>query len=392
MSVESPAAPSEFGALDAALSRGGAAELLAELQAKLRAEGRFHELFDALLLAARTRLGLPAFNLKTLDELPEPQRTQMEEAYLAACKEVGQLLLSRRQVREAWMYLRPVGDRAAVAQALRELAPFADDYEQVIEVALHEGVCPPLGFELVLEHYGVCNSITMYDSAMHQRPRHERQEVAGLLLRRVHRDLLANVQADIARQQGTAPAETTLAALVADRDWLFTSDNYHIDTSHLAAVVRFAVACTDRPTLELASDLTEYGRRLAPQFQYRQEEPFGDGYSAYGLFFAAQLGRRVDEAVEFFRQQVQAAEPARRARSAEILVALWARIGKPAEAVAAAAEWLPPGTPTSGLAPSLVELIQQTGEFERWIALAASRNDPVGYAMGLLGRSTAAGR
>lgn len=392
MSVESPAVQPEFAELEAAFRQGGADELLAKLQAHLRAAGRLHELFDALLLAARARLGLPAFNVKTLDELPEPQRTQMEEAYLAACQEVGRLLLARRQIREAWMYLRPVGDRAAVAQALRALAPFEDDYEQVIEVALHEGVCPPLGFELVLEHYGVCNSITMYDSAMHQRPRQERQEVAGLLLRRVHRDLLANVQADVARQQGAAASETTLAALVADRDWLFSSDNYHIDTSHLAAVVRFAVACTDRPTLELACDLTEYGRRLAPQFQYRQEEPFGDGYSAYGLFFEAQLGRRAEEAVAYFRQQVEAAEPARKARPAETLVALLARIGRASEAADAAAEWLPPGTPTSGIAPSLVELIQQTGDYERWLTVALSRHDPVGYAMGLLGRGAAVTR
>ena len=38
--------------------------------------------------------------------------------------------------------------------------------------------------------------------------------------------------------------------------------------------------------MELAWDLTEYGRRLGRQFQFAGEEPFVDAYPASGLFFA----------------------------------------------------------------------------------------------------------
>ncbi len=72
------------------------------------------------------------------------------------------------------------------------------------------------------------------------RPRADQQAAAALLLRHLHAELLANVRADIVRQSGSEPAETTLAALVADRDWLFADNNYHIDTTHLAATIRFA--------------------------------------------------------------------------------------------------------------------------------------------------------
>ena len=92
----------------------------------------------------------------------------------------------------------------------------------------------------------------------------------------LHDDLLRNLQSEIAKQEGTPPREATIRELVADRDWLFASDNYHIDTSHLHSVVRFARQVTDVPTLRLAADLTEYGRRLSSQYQYPGEEPFTD--------------------------------------------------------------------------------------------------------------------
>ena len=137
-----------------------------------------------------------------------------------------------------------------------------------IEIALHEGVAPALGYQLVLENYGTCNAITTFEGALTMRPRADQQEAAGLLLRHLHAELLANVRADIARQSGKEPSETTLAGLVADRDWLFADNNYHVDTTHLAATIRFARLLEEPELLELAYDLTEYGRRLSSQFQF----------------------------------------------------------------------------------------------------------------------------
>jgi hypothetical protein len=92
--------------------------------------------------------------------------------------------------------------------------------------------------------------------------------VATLLVQTLHRELTSNLRAEIARQEGSQPKEQTakeqsIEQLVAERDWLFLEDAYHIDTSHLHSVVRFARVLQDADALRLAADLTEYGKRLS---------------------------------------------------------------------------------------------------------------------------------
>jgi hypothetical protein len=282
------------------------------------------------------------------------------------------------------MYLRPVGDRAQMAEALARV-PAEDHYEEIIEIALHEGVDIELGFRLVLKHYGTCNAITLFESEISARPRAQRQPIAALLVRHLYEDLLANVRADIERQQGGQAPAGTLAELVANREWLFAEDNYHVDTTHLNAVVRFAHLVTDPDVVRLALGLTEYGRRLSPSYQFPGEEPFGDMYPASALWFAALLGERADEALEFFR--AKALEyPVAEAGSApaEVFISLLARTGRTAEAMEAYAELLPPGTRTSGFAPSLVELAAQGGLYERLSDISRQRGDLIGFVAGLV--------
>ena len=100
-------------------------------------------------MEARYKLGLPVIMTAGLDSLEEPARTQMEDAYLAACREVGGLLLADERVREAWMYLRRWGTGTRWP-GHREDSRGTENYEQIIEIALYEGVCPRLGFEYVL--------------------------------------------------------------------------------------------------------------------------------------------------------------------------------------------------------------------------------------------------
>ncbi len=318
-----------FDEFDSALAERGAGAVFESLAERFEDQQRYHELFDALLMGTRHRLGLPAVMTGSLDDLAEPLRTQLEEAYLDACRRVGTLLLDAGQLREAWMYLRPLGDKAQMAQALAKATPNDENLQDLVEIALHEGVAPALGYQLVLENYGTCNAITTFEGALTMRPRADQQEAAGLLLRHLHAELLANVRADIARQSGKEPSETTLAGLVADRDWLFADNNYHVDTTHLAATIRFARLLEEPELLELAYDLTEYGRRLSSQFQFQGDPPFSDVYPSHGLFFAAQLGRQVDEALAYFRQAAEAADPHEQGTAAaEVYVALLARLGR----------------------------------------------------------------
>ena len=373
-----------FDELTAECARGGAAAALEKLATRLREQEQFHELFDTRLMQARRNLGLPIAQSSGLDDLPEPQRSQVETAYLNACREVGQLLLDKGQVREAWMYLRPVGDRPMVAAGLAKITPDDENMQDLIEVALHEGVNPKLGLELVLNHYGVCNAITTCEAAMQRQTPAQREEVARLLVHRLHDDLLRNLQAEVARQEGSQPPEQTIRELVADRDWLFASDNYHIDTSHLHAVVRFARQVTDAATLRLASDLTEYGRRLSSQYQYPGEEPFVDSQAAHGLFFQTQTGDNVEAGLKYFRDKAESLTIEEHGPGpAEIYIALLARIGRQKEALEAAAKYLPAGTQTSGFAPSLNELAKATGDYGRMMEICRERGDLLGFAAGL---------
>jgi hypothetical protein len=374
-----------FDQLPGQLSQQGAAAVFDQVTEELTREKKFHELFDVLLMRSRHELGLPAILTTSLDDLAEPLRTQVEDAYLAACRHVGTLLLGQRRLREAWMYLRPVGDKALVAETLKTIEPNDENLQDLIEIGLHEGVAPALGYELVLKNYGTCNAITTFEGAVAGRPRADQQAAAGLLLKHLHAELTANVRADIARQEGKQPEGNTLAALVEKRDWLFGENNYHTDTTHLAATVRFARLLEDRPHLELAFDLTEYGRRLSKQFQYAGEEPFVDVYPAHGLFFAAQLGRQVEEALECFHNRAKEVDVQEHgAAAAEVYVALLARLKRYDEAVRAAIELVPAGVRTSGFAPNLLELSRLSGDYAPLLAVCRERGDLVGFTAGLI--------
>ncbi len=375
-----------YDELQEALSNGGGAEnVFGRLTTQLRKDGKYHELFDARLMQSRWKLGLPVIAASSLDELPEPTRTKLEDAYLDACREVGRLLLDEGRFREAWMYLRPVGDRTPVAEAMEKIEPREENVEELIEVALHQAVSPRLGFQLVLKNYGTCNAITMFDSHMHERPKGERQEVAALLIRHLHEELKDNLVAEITRQEGTPPREPTIEGLVADRDWLFADGSYHIDTSHLGATVRFARGVEDPEVLRLAIDLTEYGRRLSSQYQYAGDEPFADAYAEQGLFFRAQLGQRVEEAVKVFGDKARQLDLEEHGTAPkEVYVALFARLGRHREAIDALHELIPAGTRLAGFAPSMSELALASGEYQRMAAICRERGDVLGFAAGLV--------
>lgn len=376
-----------FDDLQAALASGGVDAALAELADQMRAAQRYDELFEALLMQGRHRLGLPTHSAPGLDELSNELRDKMEDVYLDACREVGTQWLEAGQLRRAWTYLHPVGDRAAVAKVLEQTEPSGENVDQYVEVAVHGGVHPEAGFRAVLAHYGTCNAITLFEGTALSLSRGQQQDVAALLVRHLHGELMANLRAEIERRESAPAAGATMSELLAGRDWLFAEDNYHIDSSHLAATVRFARLCHDAETLCQAVELTDYGRRLSRQYQFPGEEPFADVYPASALFFRAQLGEQVEEAVEHFRGKAEAFSPQEHGTApAETLVTLLARLGRHDEALEAAVRWLPPGTRTSGFAPGLLELSRAAGRYEQVLELCRQRDDLVGFAAALLSK------
>lgn len=372
----------EFGKL---LKDRGTAEACQFLVDRLKQREQYEELFDARLMQCRHQRGLPLLDRTDLDDLPHAVRDDLEADYLAVCREVGELLLEQGEFRRAWMYLRPAGEQELMQRALARAEPNDENLEALIELSIYEGIDPPRGFQLLLEHHGTCNSITAFESAMYGRDLRQRRQVAGILVRWVHKELLGNLQADLEAAAGADDTPEPIQALVAGREEMFGEFTTHIDVSHLAAVVRFARIISDADDLRLALDLTEYGRRLHQNLQPPADPPFVEYFRDHGLFFAAQLGRDEDQAVDYFRAQATATDlQVDAVVPIEVYIALLARLGRYDEAVAARAEMIPPDVQTTGLAPALIELSRLAGNYDVLIRLCEQRGDLLGYALGQL--------
>lgn len=373
--------------LPGVLARDGVAEVLSTLATRLRSDQKYHELFDVLLMHERHRLGVPMVMNSPIDELPEPKRGRLEEAYLNVCREVGMALLAEKRVREAWPYLRPLGERELIARGLTAIEPDEDNLQALVEILLHEGVDVGRGYQLVLDHYGTCNAISAFEGVVMSKSKSDQRDAAARLVRRLHEELLANVRADIEQREGTPPAETSIRELMKNREW-FPGESYHVDTTHLASTIRYARMLEEPESIGLALDLAEYGRALSPQFQFSDQEPFVQPFQAHAQFFAAQLGESVESALDYFRDRAEKVDAYHEGTlAAEVYVVLLARLKRYQEAIDAAAKLIPPGTHTTGFAPTLMELCREAGDYSKLIAVCRERGDVVGYAAGLIAQS-----
>jgi hypothetical protein len=273
----------------------GAFDLLA---GKFLAEKQYARLFETRLMRARYDLGLPLMQASGMEGIPAGERQAYERLFVEAAREAGGLYLAEGDIPRAWSYFRAIGEAAPVAAALERAEP-GDDLQALIEIAFHEGAHPRKGFELVLEHYGLCRAIS-YFQQFPQGP--ERTEALRLLVRTLHRELVESLRRTIEQTEGQAPASGRVTDLIAGRDWLFGEFSYYVDTSHVLSILQFSLGLEDRETIALALELAEYGERLSGQFHYRGEPPF-EGYRDYILYFRALLGREVEAAIAHFRQK-----------------------------------------------------------------------------------------
>lgn len=377
--------PGIYEELESTYAKQGVEATLDRLISELRTNKSYHELFEALKMRVRRDLKLPILYSESGEQLESAQRNQLEEGLINACREVGTLLMKEGRLREGWIYLRPVGDRAEAQKLLSAIEADDDNVEDLIDILLREGVDPARGFELLLKNYGTCNSITTFDGEMARHDKASQRAAASLLVHTLHRDLLANVQADIARQQTGHPTEATLEAMVADRDWLFLDNSYHIDTTHLASTVRAARLLEKPEDLRLALDLTHYGRRLGKQFQYPGDEPFADQYIASALWFQAQLGENVDAALDYFRQKAETCDIAHHGTMpAETYVELLTRLERYAEAINASIKYLPGNQQRLGICPSLLELAELSGLYTIVLRHTRDQHDLLAYTAALI--------
>jgi hypothetical protein len=151
-------------------------------------------------------------------------------------------------------------------------------------------------------------------------------------------------------------------------------------------VLRIARVCTERAVIEKACELSVYACRLPDEVTYPGEPPFENVGEASRLFYAAQLGRDVDEAVRYFCKAAALArvEDAGTLPADTLVYLLW-RLGRPAEALHAALErpadqGMPSVMQAIGMLPSLVELAEAGNAVDTLREACRSRGDEITFA------------
>lgn len=376
-----------FDELSTLKASGGATAALDRLAATLLEQQDYHKLFDARMLKRKFELGLPLSRPASLQDVPEDQRKVVEESYVETAREVGGLFLKQRDIPSAWMYLQVIREPKSVAEAIAAL-PESDEYsqqrEQIVQIALYQGVNPEAGLKMMLRSHGTCSSITSLDQVLHSLTPEQRDACARIMVQNLYRDLHGSVLRNVQQRVPTIEPDATLKQLLAGRDWLFEGGGYHIDVSHLSSVVRFARNINPpAEELDMAIQLCEYGRRLDSRLQYGSEPPFDDYYPAHIQFFKALQDQDRDAALQYFRDKVAAApDEQSRALPAFVLVDLLIRCGRDNEAVELAAAHLAHLNDDASF--SFADLCAKTGRLDLMRSAAAERGDLVGYTAALL--------
>lgn len=367
----------------------GAAAALDRLAQTLREQKQYHKLFDARLLKRKHELGLPLIRPASLQDVPDDRRKDVEETYVAAAREVGELFLQEGDIPAAWMYLQVIREPdkvAAAIDALPESGEHGEQAERIMQIALYQGVNPTKGLKLMLQSHGTCSTITALDQVLANLNQEQRQDCAKVMVCSLYRDLTESVQRQVQQRVPMLTPGTPLRELLAGRDWIFQGGGYHIDVSHLHSVVRFARSI-DPPAdeLDLALQMAEYGSKLDAPLQYAGEPPFEEFYPAHIQFFKILLGRDTDQGLQYFRDKLEA-EPDERDKPllAYVLVDLLIRAGRKEDAVEIAAQHLT--NLSDDVSFSFAELCIESGRVDVLRRVNEERGDLVGYTAALIQR------
>jgi hypothetical protein len=379
-----------FAQLQNERQTGGASAVFAGLASALREKKDYHKLFDALCLKKKHELGAPLHRPTSFDDVPAEKRDEFEEAYVAAAREVGQLLLADKKLGQSFVYFNAVRETQPIHDAI-DAFPIpresSEESEELIDLAFYKLVHPVKGMQILLKTHGTCSTITALDQAFMNLSPEQRSECAALLVRTLHRDLIQSVDREVKQRIPFAEPAKTLRELSAGREWLFAENNYHIDVSHLHSTVRFARSLSpSQPELALARDLAEYGIQLSPQFQYPGEPPFTEFYPAHIQLFKYLLNDDRDQAMAYFQHQLDGSDDVQsQAMIAYVMVDLLARTEQLDLALPLAEKYLINADPD--FAAAFAELCQKAGRFDVLMRSAEERSDLVTYAAALIQQS-----
>lgn len=373
--------PDFFQDLDSALDSGDPIPALRSFAEELRANGRYDLLFDIRGMIARLELGLPPIWNEPAATFPAELRPKYDYAIFAAARETGESYLNVGNIPAAYRYFRAIGELEPVVAALEDLnpeSPPAEQLEDIVAIALHQGLHPRKGLELILDRHGMCRAITAFGMYPVEK---DRQASIAMLVRALHREVVECIARTIQQREGAAPEAHSLAALIADRDWLFGEFEYYVDSSHLVSVIPYCLEPADDATLALIDELCEYGRHLSPNFAFKGSPPFEDGYVDYQHYTRAVLGRDVETHLSHFRGKIARDQAAGSPiDSAQLLVMLLARIERYQEALDVFQEFLRNEDQAYLRCPGAIELAHGARNFARMQEIARQRDDVVAYA------------
>ena len=377
--------PTPFDELQRIAQDAGVDKSLDFLEHHFRRDQEYFKLFEVLKMRCRRRLGLPLTYGDQPDELDESEQRKLEDGLLDACREVGTLFFKSGQLQEGWMYLQPVGDKALTEKLIRAIEPDEENIDTIIEIAVSQGGAPVYGFGLLLKHYGTCNGITTFDTQAARFEEDTRRKMASELLKHLYHELMENVRYAIEQNGGQVDPDASLVELMQTHPDLTSGGAHHIDTTHLASVMRIAQPVGDREDLRLASELANYGSQLDKDFQYPGSPPFEDTYTDHQMYYRGLLGQDVEDAIKHFENKVETVDADQFGPVAiETLVDFLVRVGRVDQALEVSMDRLVGKHEPMGIAPNLFEIAKTPEQLKRLREFYQAEDDLLGYAVSLL--------
>lgn len=381
--------PAAFDRLKSNLKSGGPAAAVDALLNELRQAEDFNNLFYALLMKKRLELGVSPFPTGPSADLPPHTHEPYEQAIRDAGRHVGGLFLQKGDLPKAWNFFRMLGEPEPVREALDKYQPQPDDdIYPIIEIAWQGGVLPKKGFDLILDRHGVCSAITTVSSSDLNSNPDLRDHCIGKLVHAIHEQLSERVRGDLAGRGVAVPPSATLKQMVEGHPELFGEDAYHIDTSHLSSVCQMSLYLPKGGENDLARDLCEYGRRLAPNIRGGGgDAPFEDGYEDFLAFLNVIAGVNVAEGLARFRAKAEREAAEGASYAAQVYVNLLLRIDRTREALDAAKAMLANEDDRALICPSVTDLAKKLNDYDAMAEIARARSDAVGFLAGLIAGS-----
>jgi hypothetical protein len=359
-----------FAEIQEAFRANGAEAVFDLLIRDARETRNFRVLFDTSILRVRHRLGLPLIETEPVADLTVEQRSVYEAAFRDAARDAGELCLANGDIVNAWPYFKAIGEQGPIAAAIDRFVG-GENLDRIIEIAFQEGANPRKGFELILEHRGICSAITWFPGLS---GRTSRQAGLRLLVQSLYREIADALKYTIMQREDAEPQSDRIAELITGRDWLFEGMSTYADATHVTAILRYAPELEDEASLRLGVELAQYGQRLDPMYHFRGDPPFEDTYRDIGAYLKALLGADVDAAIAHFRAKITGPH---NMLGAEVLINLLSRLDRYAEAIQISLEFLPEAT---------LQLCQQAGDYAKLSTIAEERNDAVAFAAAIIQR------